>query len=172
MTDGAQPSIRCRKCGAAFQPDIRPRRTWACPGCGARNANLKRHYRSVADACILGLLVTLVLICIGIGYPRRGLLVAVVCLAMHGALLLATVVVIYRSSAPWASMAARTLIWVTFGLAPVINIIAPLLAFAVVNIPALIVYALIFPYLFWLQAQAEKCTVPEPPPAAPAEGKC
>ena len=73
-----------------------------------------------------------------------------VLLATDTVLLLVTIVAIYRSKTPWASVTVRTLIWVVFLVAFLFNVVVPLLGGRVV-IPAVVVYALLFPYLFWLE---------------------
>jgi hypothetical protein len=156
------PAIKCRKCGLTFEPDMKTKGTWPCPNCQTRNANLKRHYRSVADLCILGLIITLLLVVFGV--KNAGLSLGVLLSAAQAVLLLVTIVFVYKSRTPWADSTAKTLIWVVFGLALVFNVAAPLLLAGRLNIPFIIVYAVVFPYLFWLNVQAGKCIVSEPPP--------
>jgi len=169
--------IKCKKCGHVFQPDVKTKRAWVCPGCQAKNPNLKRLYRSVADVCILGLIFTVILIVIVVN--ERGVDFGVVFSSGHAVLLLVTIIIVYKSKAPWKDTAARTLLWIVFGLALLFNLVLPLvsaglaLLFNVVLpplfmemlvVPAMIVYPIVFAYLFWLNSQANKCTAPEPPP--------
>ena len=155
------PAIKCKKCGSTFEPDVKAKKAWLCPSCQAKNPNLKRHYRSVADVCILGLIGTVIFV--AIMYARSGLSLGAVLAAAQGMLLLATIVLVYRSKTPWADSRAKNLIWMVFGLALLFNGVVPLVRAGKLNIPFLIVYAIIFPYLFWLNAQARKCTAIEPP---------
>ncbi len=151
------PVIKCKKCGGTFQPDLKTKGKWICPNCQAKNANLKRHYRSVADLIILGLIATVIFILIG--FKQRGLDFGLILTAAHAVLLLVTIVFVYKSKAPWEDTTTKTLIWVVFGLALSFNVFIPLLTIGILNIPVLVIYTIIFPYLFWLNAQANKCIV-------------
>lgn len=152
----AIPRIKCKKCGFVFEPDLSTKGTWPCPSCRTKNPNLKRHYRSVADLCILGLIFTLVVVVIGFrnAGPNLGLFLS----AGHAAILLVTIVFVYKSKTPWADPSAKTLIWIVFGLALLFNVVLPLVLTGTTNIPAIVIYAVVFPYLFWLNSQAGKCT--------------
>jgi hypothetical protein len=153
-------AIKCKKCGGTFQPDMNTKGAWSCPNCHAKNPNLKRHYRSVADVCILGLIATVIIFVIGLN--KRGLDLNIVLSSTHAVLLLVTIVLVYKSKAPWMDTTAKTLIWVVFGLALLFNVVVPLLIIGTLNIPALVIYAIVFPFLFWLNAQASKCTIKVP----------
>src|SRR2546427_11225554 len=96
----ANPTIKCKKCGVTFEPDLKTKGTWRCPSCQAKNPNLKRHYRSVADLCILGLIVTLIVV--AVGYANAGLNLGVLLSAAHAVLLLVTIVFVYKAKTPWA----------------------------------------------------------------------
>jgi hypothetical protein len=157
----ANPTIKCKKCGMIFEPDVKTRGPWLCPSCKTKNPNLKRHYRSVADLCILGFIFTLIMI--AVGFANGGLNLGVLLSALHAVLLLVAIVFVYKSKAPWADSTAKTLVWVVFGVALLFNLVIPLLRAGRLNIPAVIVYALVFPYLFWLNAQAGRCTAFESP---------
>jgi hypothetical protein len=160
----ANPSIKCKKCGRTFEPDVKTKGTWPCPGCQAKNPNLKRHYRSVADLCVLGLIITLVVVVVGV--TNSGLNLGVLMSAAHAVLLLVTIIFVYKSKNPWADSTAKTLIWIVFGTALLFNVVIPLLLAGRLNIPAIIVYTVVFPYLFWLNVQAGKCAAIEPPTSA------
>ncbi len=176
MTDSAV-CIKCKKCGNTFQPDVKTKRPWVCPSCQAKNPNLKRLYRSVADVCILGLIFTVIVIAVRINERRVDF--GVIFAAAHAVLLLVTIISVYRSKAPWKDTRARTLLWTVFGLALLFNLLIPLLAAGLARvfdvalpqlfvemliIPASIVYLAVFAYLVWLNSQANKCTAPEAPP--------
>ena len=158
----ANPTIKCKKCGIAFEPDTKTKGTWPCPICLAKNPNLKRHYRSVADVCILGLIGTIIVAVIEFRNARLNPnLVTNLDLflsAASAALLLTAIVFVYKSKAPWADRSAKTLLWVIFGLAFGFNVVVPLVVDGVLNIPFVVVYAIVLPYLFWLHVQAGKCT--------------
>jgi uncharacterized membrane protein len=162
----ANTAIKCRKCGMAFEPDMKTKGKWPCPSCQTKNPNLKRHYRAVADLCILGLAITLIGFVVWI--KEAGLNLFALLWAADAVLLLVTIVFVYKSKAPWADNRAKILIWVVFGVALLCNVGVPLILSGELKIPAIIVYAVVFPYLFWLNMQAGKCTVSEPPkpPAA------
>ena len=155
------PAIRCKKCGMTFEPDVKTKGTWPCPSCQTKNPNLKRHYRSVADLCILGLIITLLVVVFVV--RSAGLNLGVLLSAAQAVLLLVTIVFVYKSKTPWADSTAKTLIWVVFGLALLLNVVTPFMLAGRLNIPAIIVYAAVFPYLLWLNVQAGKCTASEPP---------
>lgn len=154
--------IKCKKCGNTFPPDVKTKGPWVCPSCLAKNPNLKRLYRSVADLCILGLIFTVILAAVRLN--EHGVDLGLILSSAHAVLLLLTIIFVYKSKAPWKDAPARTLIWVVFGLALLFNVLVPLLFAGLLFIPAIIVYAIIFPYLLWLNFQANKCTAPEPPP--------
>ncbi|MDA1106648.1 MAG: hypothetical protein O2855_08690 [Planctomycetota bacterium] len=156
------PTIKCKKCDNTFQPDMKTKGPWLCPACQAKNPNLKRHYRSVADLCILGLIVTAIVV--AVGFSKAGLNLGVILAAAHAVLLLVTIVFIYKSNTPWTDGTAKALIWAVFGLALVFNVVLPLVLSGTLNIPAIVVYALVFPYLIWLNSQAGKCTASGAPP--------
>lgn len=155
------PTINCKKCGNTFQPDMKTRGTWPCPSCRAKNPNLKRHYRSVADLCILGLVVTIIFVAVALSNagPNLGVILSV----GHAVLLLIAIVFVYKSKSPWADGTVKTLIWTVFGLALLFNVVIPFAFGGTLIVPAIIVYAFVFPYLFWLNAQANKCTASEVP---------
>jgi len=154
-------SIKCKKCGHVFQPDVKTKRPWFCPSCKTKNPNLRRHYRSVADVFILGFIFTVVVA--SIGFNQRGVDLGLILSAGHAILLLVTIIVIFKSKAPWMDTIAKRLIWIVFGLALLFNVLMPLLFAGMLN-PGVIVYAAVFSYLFWLNGQANRCTAPEPPP--------
>ena len=157
----AQPVIKCKKCGTPFKPDMKAKEAWPCPSCQAKNPNLKRHYRSVADLCVLGLIATAAVVAVRLS--RAGLNLSVVLTAGQGVLLLVTIVFVYRSQSPWTDRTAKTLIWSVFSLAFLSNVLAPFVLIGLrclpVVIPFLVVYAVVFSYLFWLRSQAVQCTV-------------
>ena len=153
------PTIKCRRCGHIFEPDMKTKETWPCPSCQAKNPNLKRHYRSVADLCILGFIITAIVV--SIAFSKAQFSLGVMLSVAHGVLLLVTIVFVYKSKTPWSDRIAKNLIWTVFGLALLFNVIVPLLA-GKLNIPAIVVYALVFPYLFWLNSQTSNCMVSGP----------
>jgi hypothetical protein len=155
MSQGT-PAIKCRKCGTIFEPDVKTTGIWPCPSCQTKNPNLKRHYRSLADLCILGLIITLLVVVLGV--KNTGLNLGVLVAAAHAVLLFVTIVFVYKSKTPWSDSVAKTLIWVVFGLALLFNVVTPLIFRGRLSIPAIVVYALVFPYLFWLNVQAGRCT--------------
>ena len=149
------PAIKCKKCGNTFEPEVKTKGPWVCPSCQTKNPNLKRHYRSVADLCILGFIFTVIAVAVGFG--ATGVNLGVLLSAGHAVLLLVTIVFVYKSKAPWTDGIAKALIWTVFGLALVFNVMLPLILAGRLNVPAIVVYALVFPYLFWLNSQAGKC---------------
>ncbi len=155
--DNSNPMIRCKKCGATFEPDVMCHKVWMCPSCHAKNPNLKRHYRSVADVCILGFVATVVFLIFSV--KERGIDVGIVLSSAHAVLLLVTIIWVYKSNASWKDAVAKTLIWTVFVLTLSFNAVIFLLFAGWLSIPILLVYAIVFSYLFWLQRQANKCTV-------------
>ena len=143
-------SIACKKCRHIFAPDLKTRKAWKCTSCNAKNPNLRRHYRSVADLMILGLLVTG--IAIAVFSTRDGVTIGVSFLCAHAALLLGAVIIIYRSAAPWNDRLANGLMWIVFSLAFLVNVVLPFVLYR--RTGPVLIYALIFPYLFWLKGAA------------------
>ena len=162
----ANPAVKCKKCGVIFEPDMKSKGKWPCPSCQTKNPNLKRHYRAVADLCIIGLAIMLILAVVRI--EDAGLDVLVLLWAADAVLLVVTIVLVYKSKAPWADNRVKTLIWVVFGVALLCNVVLPLILLGRLNIPAIIIYAVVFPFLLWLNAQAGKCAVSEPPNSSAA----
>ncbi len=156
------PAIFCNKCRQSFEPDLRTRGKWICPQCKAKNANLRRHYRSIADLFILGLF--FIGIAFSFGRPTPAGL-ALILIGTDSALLLVTIVAIYWSRAAWASVPVRSLIWIAFLLAFVFNVGVPLFA-GRLPVAALIVYALLFPYLIWLQWRSQCANDAQPSDAS------
>jgi hypothetical protein len=152
------PAIFCNKCRQSFEPDLHTRGKWISPHCKAKNANLRRHYRSIADLFILGLF--FIGIAFSFGRPRPiGL--ALILVAADCTLLLVTIFAIFRSKTPWASVPIRSLIWIVFLLAFSVNVGVPLIG-GRLPIAALVVYALLFPYLFWLQWRSQRANTVGP----------
>ena len=58
MVDNQNIDALCGHCDKRYTPDADSRGAWVCPACSKKNPNLRRHYRSVADLCILGLIAT------------------------------------------------------------------------------------------------------------------
>jgi hypothetical protein len=148
-------TVRCKSCATSYSPDLKTNRSWACPQCRCANPNLRRHYRSVADLCILGLIATGLHIAIQVrqaGFDRH----AAVNTA-QAAFLLVTILAVYLSPAPWNSTVARSLIWLVFSLALFGNIGVPLLRGTGINIPIVVIEGVVFAYLFWLEIQTRQC---------------
>jgi hypothetical protein len=131
---------------------------WLCPACQEKNPNLKRHYRSVADLCILGFIISAIII--AVGFATTGFHFGMILSIGHTILLLVTIVFVYKSKTPWTDAVVKTLLWIVFGIALLFNVVIPLALAGKLNVPALIIYALVFSYLFWLSSQANKCTAP------------
>ena len=152
-------SVACKKCHQVFEPDVKTRKVWRCSHCSAKNPNLKRHYRSVADLMILGLLVTaLVLVAIVV---NKGITIWTLLSAADAILLLVTIILIYKSVTPWRDRVANVLIWIVFGVAFVGNVVIPFAFFGRLS-PLIIFYLLIFLYLFWLKRAAVSATLIQP----------
>lgn len=156
MADRPAPTIRCKKCGTVFPPDLKTKGVWVCPSCQGKNPNLRRHYRSVADVGILGLFFAVIAIMVGISGNGPGL--GTVLQTADSILLLAMIIAVYRSASPWTNRTAKNLIWIVFGIAALDRLVTLLVLQSSPVIPALLVYLIVFPYLFWLNAQANKCS--------------
>jgi hypothetical protein len=148
-------SVACKRCHNVFEPDVKTKKAWRCSSCSAKNPNLKRHYRSVADLMILGLIVaTLILIAIVI---KRGIGVGALLLGSDAILLLVTITLIYKSATPWTDRLANILIWIVFGVAFFANVVIPFVFVGRLS-PLIVIYLLIFLYLFWLKRAAISST--------------
>ena len=110
----------------------------------------------MADLCILGLIITLVVATLG--HSTAELNLDRLLWVGQSILLFVTIVFVYRSRAPWTDTTAKTLIWIVFGVALFFNVVFPFILAGAINIPAIIIYALVFPYLIWLQSLAGRCT--------------
>jgi hypothetical protein len=155
--------IKCRKCGEDLQPDLSLRVDWVCPKCQYKNPNFRRHYRSVADLYILWLFFTFLAFVIHLrtgGFDLRSVLALPIL-----ALLISTIVVVYKSTTPWKDNRVKVLIWVVFSYALALQV-AQVAQMSLagklnkLNISFLagvgIVYTAIFGYLFWLQFQSKR----------------
>jgi len=152
------PAIRCRHCGCVFRPAPAASGVWVCGRCRGKSPNLRRHYRSVADLCVIGLVATLWYLAARLRGP--GLDLAAILASAHAVLLALTAGVLYKARAPWASHVVRVLVAAAFVLALGIHEILPLLTTGKLNYLALVVYIVVFAYLFWLSVQGLKCTAP------------
>ncbi|HXY37267.1 MAG TPA: hypothetical protein VEI07_23770 [Planctomycetaceae bacterium] len=158
------PVVSCQKCCQGFEPDPITRGHWVCPHCGKKNANLRRHYRAIADLCVIGLILS----CAGFFFARGQFEfnLASVLLGPYCLLLLTTIIAIYRSQAPWASATIWCLVWAVFIVAFSFNV-ALQLARGRISVVALCIYALLFPYFFWLQWRASRAVASGPLPLEP-----
>jgi hypothetical protein len=95
--NGIYATIKCKKCETTFQPDIKTCGFWVCPNCKGKNPNLKLHYRSVANLCILGFVSTIFFTLVN---TREFDLYVSISIA-YAALLLVTTIFIYKSKTPW-----------------------------------------------------------------------
>lgn len=158
--NGDSISINCKKCGENFQPDIKTRGDWVCPKCQCKNPNLKRHYRSVADLYILWLVLSVIFWFVH--FKTVGLDLRAIFSLPFLALLLVTIIFIYKSKMPWTDSTAKILIWTVFGVSLLFKLtqVAQMLLAGQFNIPFMIsfglIYVAIFLYLFWLHIQASK----------------
>jgi hypothetical protein len=153
--------MRCKQCGTVFPPNPKTTGSWVCATCQTKNPNLKRHYRSVADLCILGLVFALIFLAIRISQSQFGL--SDVFIAADAVLLLAAIVVIYRAQTPWIDRTVHRLIWIVFGVAFGANVLFPLLVSGRVNFPPAVVYVTVFSYLFWLSAVVQTLSIRNKP---------
>ena len=153
-------SIKCKKCNQDFQPDPKTRGDWVCPNCQTKNPNLKRHYRSVGDLYILWLILSAIFMFVHlktVGFDLRTIFAF-----PFLALVLVTIIFVYKSKTPWTDNAAKILIWLVFGISLVFKLfqVAQMLLAGTFNVPFMIsfgmVYVAIFSYLFWLHSQTKK----------------
>ena len=153
-------SIKCKKCNQDFQPDAKTRGYWICPNCQAKNPNLKRHYRSVADLYILWLIFSGTFLFVH--FKSAGLDGNAIFTFSFLVLLVVTIAFISKSKEPWNDKIAKVLIWLVFGISLAYKLlqVAGMLLTNKMNIPFTIsfvlVYSAIFIYLLWLHLQASK----------------
>lgn len=159
MTSESTGSIQCKKCQSVFSPDLKSKGVWKCPDCGTKNPNLKRHYKSLADLCILGFLLTCLIMVAG--YGAGGMNLVFILFGAHATFLLITIIVVYKSKEVWTDTIAKSLLWTVFSLALLLNVIAPYLLSGAINGPHIVIYSVVFSYLFWLKSQTKKCSLPE-----------
>jgi predicted RNA-binding Zn-ribbon protein involved in translation (DUF1610 family) len=165
-------SVTCISCRRLFEADGRSLRPWACPHCGKKNTNLRRHYRSLATLLVLGLFWNLMVMFNmfrrdATGWPE--LLVA----GFFFLPFLVTTVVILSTRTPWSSTPAKVLLWFVFGLAFVAHVMPLLLQPAApgslyVALLLAAFYALVFSYLMWLGRKAKQLCAAGPS-AAPVD---
>lgn len=164
-----QPSaIMCKACKQVFQPQQKGRLPWPCPSCGAKNPNLKRHYRSVAYLFMFGIFLNLLVVVFA--FKRVPLNWAGLLMAIQVTMFLAAIIRIYSSPAPWGDVAAKALVWTSLTFTASVNLMLPIVLAGRIPIPHMVVYSVVFAYLIWLQWASSKCTAPAsaPLPASPA----
>jgi hypothetical protein len=162
--DNSPVLVRCRKCGRTYAPDLRSSGRWICPHCRAKNPNLKRHYRSIAQLFMLNLLFAVLAL-----FLRRNRASPIVFEVVVGAVALfffVAILAIYRARAPWASHLVKAMVRSIFALALLANLVAVVRGFASGRIDpgtigGTIVLVAIIAYIVWLERQARKCTVHE-----------
>ncbi len=156
-------TIACKNCHQSFTPDMKTRHEWVCPHCQAKNPNLKRHYRSVADLYILWLIFSF--IAVTIRFHSDGLNFIVLFSLVFMVLLATAIVIVYKSKTPWADSRVQIIIWLAFGVSLLFRLLAILgmLISHQLNTAYLIgfsiPYTAIFLYLLWLQFQSNKYAV-------------
>jgi len=149
-----QSSVKCKHCGHKFHPNMQGVEGWLCPNCQTKHPNLRRHYRAIAYLCGLGCLVTLIVLLQGFGQEIAT--VMLVGNTMMAILFAVTTGVVYRAQAPWNDAGIRSLIWTVFGLAVILSVVVPLSLSGTLNMSPIIVFALVFPYLFWVDGHARR----------------
>jgi predicted RNA-binding Zn-ribbon protein involved in translation (DUF1610 family) len=140
MDENTTVSVKCTKCKTVLQPDMSSP-SWLCPNCQHKNPNLRRHYRSVADVCILSFIAEMIFMVIVIS--DRGANWGTIFLMGHAIILLVTIIKIYMAKTPWTDTIANTLIWIVVGL----GILNPLCLF------------IVLPYVIWLNIAAKNMKV-------------
>jgi len=141
--------VKCKKCGDIFIPDLNTRGYyWNCQKCNAKIPNLRRHYRFIADVCIIGLISSI----LGVGlswYQQSEQLVCIITLGiLKIMLLLITIISIYSAKMPWQSSKINALIWTIFGVSVFFDLLAPylIIVMGAENIPFLNFFLYFFLY--------------------------
>lgn len=156
--------VRCRKCKTAFSPDMETKGPWTCPECGKKNTNLRRQYRSIADYFILMCLGTIVLVLAAkylegtTGAPALDAKLLIPSAIML-ALLVSAIVKIYTTNTPWLSKYVNLLIVTVFGGAFILNVLLPLVLFATVSVPYIVVYGMIFAFVIFIYVRARQMSL-------------
>jgi hypothetical protein len=154
--------ITCKHCAEVFLPDLKTRGPWVCPYCERKNPNLRRHYRSVADVMIIGLMIGGGKLAFQWADSNGPFLsrfsIADLVQAMHLLILFSAVIAIYRSKTPWANNTIKALIWVIYGATFLANMGFSVLVGLHLTAMLLLAYIPLFTYLLWLHVQARKCS--------------
>ena len=153
-------TIRCKNCRHVFRPDMQASATWLCPNCQTKTPNLKRHYRAVAGLCCVGFVVTLVVLLQG--FNQRVSVPILVGNTVVATLFLITTMLVYKAQSPWVNAGIRALIFLVYGLAVLLTVIVPLALEGILNMSPIILCALVFPYLFWVDGHARFSVPAEP----------
>lgn len=150
------PQVRCTGCGGVYEPNLKARFGWRCPVCQAKNPNLMRHYRCVADMWLYGVLLD-ALYLFGVGIvPTFDFLIT----AVHLILFALTIIYIFKSRAPWSDQNVNRLIWVSFSCLVIVNVLKPLLSGEMPAEHPLLWFCLIcYLYLRWLNTQSGRIAV-------------
>jgi hypothetical protein len=118
----------------------------------------------VADVFILGIFGTLVFLAVGIS--QHGVAPWRIAKSVLWLVLLSYGILrIYRAKAPWRDGVTRTLIWLVFVLAFILNVIVPPFFLSVLDvplvIPSAIVYGIVFIYVLWVLRVSKRAMAPE-----------
>ena len=156
--------LNCKDCHEDFQPDLKTTCDWFCPHCKAKNPNLIRHYRSVADLYVLSLFFLVMILVwhvLSVGWDLDFFLSLPMIILLGIA-----IVVIYKSKTPWIDKKVRHFIWLVFGVSfvfklfqTVLLLLAGALYFSFVA-SFLVIYSFIFFYLLWLELRSRKYRQP------------
>lgn len=153
--------IRCTKCGETFAPDLKLKKDpWFCTQCGAKNPNLRRHFRSVADFFILCLAVTVGVLVYGFSQGKSVTARSIV-LTVWAVLLLVATIRIYTVRMPWRDRLGRGLIWVVLALIVADRIVMLVLLPRGMSIPLLVIPIAVLIYVIWVFRAASQCTIGE-----------
>jgi len=127
---------------------------WLCPNCQTTNPNLRRHYKAIAYFCGLGFLVTLIVLLEGV--TQRVSIFMLVGNTIVAILFAVATGLVYRAQAPWNNARIRSLIWTIFGLAVILSVVVPFSLAGMLNMSPVVLCALVFPYLFWVDGHARR----------------
>jgi hypothetical protein len=155
MAERDEARVTCKKCEHGFKPDLSTSSPWLCPACGAKNPNLKRHVRSVADVFILWFIVLVVVLLSHV--KANGIDLEAAIYVANAVLLLTAIIVIYRRCTSWSSPATHVLMWLPVIFGSMWHVVLPLINAGRVAIPYLAVYVAVALYLVALTRRARQC---------------
>ncbi len=154
VAEDAEIKVRCRRCREMFRPDLKTTKSWRCPSCDAGNPNLRRHFQSLADVCVIGVLAKMIFIAIECEGKQHGVGVEIAISAAQCVFIGVLSMYIYKSIKPWVERRVVVLVSVLVWSLLFRSVIIALMSHSLNGISSVVGCALACSYWQWLKFQA------------------